>query len=54
MDVERVERIADLVRDPGGEEGERRQSFRLDRLLGRAPVLRDVAQDHGVADRFRP
>ena len=52
MDVERVERIADLVGNARGEQGERIQSLRLNDLLRRAPALGDIAQDHGVANLF--
>ena len=50
MDVEGIERVADLVRYAGGEQGERIQSLALDRFLRCAPALGDVAQDDGVAD----
>ena len=53
MDMEGIERIADFVGHPGGEQGKGRQTFRFDRLLGRATVLRDVAQDHGVPNGLR-
>src|SRR5438874_4647457 len=52
MDVERVQRIADFMRDACGEKGERIEPLRLDRFFRRAPALRDVAQDNGVADWF--
>ena len=39
MDMERIERIADFVGHPGGEQREGRETFGLDRLLGRAAAL---------------
>src|SRR5438034_9840385 len=52
MDVKRVERITNLVRNTGGEQRERMQSLRLNDLLCGAPTLGDIAQDHGVANLF--
>ena len=53
MDVQRVQRIADLVRHARREQRQRRQLFALDRLLRGAPRLRDVAEDHRVAHHLR-
>ena len=52
MDVKRVQRIADLMRDAGGEQSERVEPLRLDRLFSGAPRLGNVAQNHGVTDGF--
>src|SRR5205809_1135558 len=52
MDVQRVERITDLVCNAGGEQRERIQSLRLNDLLCGAPTLGDIAQDHSVANLF--
>ena len=50
MNVERVERVADFVCDPGREQRQRIQPFGLDCLPLRAPALSDVAQNHRVTD----
>src|SRR6266536_2074506 len=52
MDVQRIERITNLVCNAGGEQRKRIQSLRLNNLLRGAPALGNIAQDHGVADLF--
>src|SRR5438552_639937 len=50
MDVKRVEWISNFVSNSGGQQSERIQSLRLERLLGGAAAFCDIAQDHGVTD----
>ena len=45
MDVQRVQRVADLVGDTGGEQRDRGKFFRFDGALGASARLRHVAQD---------
>ena len=59
MDVQRVERIPDLMRDARREQREGGQLLGLDRFLRRTPRFRDVTQDHRITDellldRLRP
>ena len=49
MNVERVERIADFMRNPGSEQSQRVQPLRLDRLLFAASSFSDVAQNNRVS-----
>ena len=51
VDRERVERVAELVGDAGGEEQDGRRPLVLDPLLGRQLVAGDVGQDDRVAQR---
>jgi len=48
VDVEGVERVANLVGHACRQEGERREPFALDGFLGAAPGLGDIAQDDGI------
>src|SRR5713226_3310514 len=50
MAVQRIKRVANLVRHAGGEQGERVYALGLERLLRRAPALGDVAQNHRVTN----
>src|SRR5260370_14327048 len=50
MNIERVERIPDLVRDAGSKQSERVEPLRFERLLRASPALGDVAQDDRVTD----
>gem|GEM_PF-904936 len=50
MDVERIERVAEFMRHPGGQQREGGEPFGFQRLFRGAARLRDVAQDDGVAD----
>ena len=52
MNVERVERIPDLMRDARGQQSQRVEPLGLECLLSRTATLGDVAQNHGVADVF--
>ena len=54
MDVERIQRVPDFVRNASREQSQRIETFRFDRLLRRATAFGDVAQNHGVTDRLRP
>ena len=47
MDRERVERIAELVRDARSEQQHRRGALILDPTLGALFLFRHIAQDHG-------
>ena len=49
MDVEGVERIADLVGDSRREQGDGRETLALDGLLGLLALRSDVSQDDGPA-----
>src|ERR671936_61333 len=51
--MERVERVADLVRDSSGKQRESVEAFRFESLLGGTAALGDVAQDNRVADLSR-
>src|SRR5256886_14955510 len=53
MNVERVEWIADLVRHACCQQRQRIQTFRFDGLLGRAPALSDVTQNHDMPNFLR-
>src|SRR6266436_1676598 len=53
MNVERVEWIADLVRYACCQQRQRIQTFRFDGLLGRAPALSDVTQNHDMPNFLR-
>src|SRR5260370_23043990 len=53
MNVERVEWIADLVRYACCQQRQRVQTFRFDGLLGRAPALSDVTQNHDMPNFLR-
>src|SRR4051812_42522038 len=52
MNVKRVQRIADFVRDARGQEGKSVEPFRLDCLFRRAAAFGDVAKNNGVPHRF--
>ena len=45
MDIERIERIAEFMSHPGGEQGQGIESFGLDFFLGHAASLRQVAHE---------
>ena len=53
VNVQRVEWITDLVRNACCQQRQRIQTFRLNGLLGCAPALSDVAQDHNMANLLR-
>src|SRR5262249_53385446 len=53
MNVERIEWIADLVRYACCQQRQRVQTFRFDGLLGRAPALSDVTQNHDMSNFLR-
>ena len=50
MDAEGVEGVADLVRDPGGEQGEGVEFFGLEVFLGGAAGFGEVAHEHDGAE----
>src|SRR6516164_751429 len=50
MNVERVERVSDFVRDTGSEQRQRVQALGLDRLLFAAPAFSDVTQNDRMSD----
>ena len=52
VDVERVERIADLMGHAGGEQGERVEALGLQRFLRLRAGAGEVAHQHHVAERF--
>ena len=52
VNVQRVKRITDLVRNACRQQHQRIQTFRLNRLLRGAAALSDVAQDHYMANFF--
>ena len=54
MDVQRVERIADFVRDAGGEQRERLHAFALDGFKGLLPRLGRVMQNERDAGTAAP
>ena len=54
LDVEGVERIADLVGDSRREQGDGRETLALDCLLGLLTLGCDIAQDDGPADQRLP
>src|SRR5215467_4825670 len=53
MNVQRVERVADLVGYACCQQCQRIQPFRLNGLLGCPPALGNIAQDHDVSDLGR-
>ena len=52
VDVEGIQRIPDLVGDPGSEQRERIEPFGFDRLFRRTPGFSDVAENNRVTDGF--
>src|ERR1044071_9188070 len=52
MNVERVERISDCMRDAGSKQRQRVQPLRFDRLLFAPPAFGDIMQNNRVADVF--
>ena len=52
MDIERIERIAEFMSHPGGEQGQGIEAFRLDFFLGHAASLRQVAHEQHKAEVF--
>ena len=52
VDVERVERVADFVGDPGGEQRERVEALGFQRFLRLRAGAGEVADEHHVAERL--
>ena len=52
VDVERIERVADLMGDPGGEQGERVEALGFQRFLGLRAGAGEVAHQHHIAERL--